>query len=566
MATKIERILAPARGLNTFDGPSAIPKDAAPELVNFLPGAAGKIFARNGFEPPYYLNANIGSSYGINVDELVVEFGTSLVVGNGTAPKLLTAPHGAGDATGLGTRTFLQRYGSAQVDDVLFAVDSNVSPRIINSITSGGTVAAFSSNAPRNPIFIFSYFDSLWVFGGRDTPASSTADETSVLFYVNPGTTPADSAAAWQTNGITNRITVGTPGDGEDAVAAVPFRRTLLLLKTGSAYQMIGTEPANFEIRLVSPVLGCNSANTVCVTERAVYWASEEGIVAWDGTSTIVIGRSIADQIPYDAVRYISRFDSTRILLASDTTTGKSFLYDELTGTFTEYSASVVPHDLSVSAEAEVEGALRTVRPIRAIDFSTSRVFLSGPSISQKFFFFTSLSEAGAIPRFDAALYDAGFMAPTIVDARTPECAIRLYWKSRMIRPTSPLNKARLVKLYVDYRAPTVTLDENGSWSATTDSNAPDLFYARVVGENGTEILAETALPSQGSASTGRRRHIIELTGVEAAEYYVEIYTKEGTNDGESSSYTDPLVIPVDVPEVHDVWVEYEEAQRRVAV
>lgn len=572
MATKIERVLAPSRGLNTFDGPSAIPRDMAPELRNLVPGSQGKIVPRAGLTAvpsntaiySWMVATGIAAaSCGtLALDDYIVSSGPNIVVSSGGRAGMMYDPGGGmfGAVRDYGAMTLARLGGGATLASTHYAYNRSVSPSIMNALTSTGATA-FSTNAPRNGTYTFSYLDTLWVFGARDTPAGSTTDQPSALYYVNPGTTPADTVAAWQTDGITNKIIVGEDSTNDRAVAAIPFNRTLLLFKANSLWQLVGTSPENFEVRKIADV-GC--IDLPVATSRSVYWAAPSGeIMQFDGASVRPAFYAMRDVSGYSS--YITLFGHDQLLLHFRS---QSYIYDEGLGTFFEIDLTINDHD-PASTTIEKTNPLDLQRPVRTFRYVSSwgpNVTLVGPNKGGRYALYY-------VPytfpyRLSDPAYDVGPINLADATYGGGQTALTMSWTSRTIRPVSPNSKVRLSRLFVDYKCPV--------WEATAydtlddvvnDADAPAIWYAQIESEDGTVLLAPTPLPGQGSASSGvdRRRQIIDLGGVEASEYKVNIYSLAGTNLIQSSGYVDDLPLPY-TAEIHDVWVEYEEAQRRVAV
>lgn len=75
-----------------------------------------------------------------------------------------------------------------------------------------------------------------------------------------------------------------SPNDGQKITGLHAAQEILVIFKSNSMYGLYGPDPASWEIRLISPDIGCVANRSIVTIEGITYWWSEQGPVMWDGT------------------------------------------------------------------------------------------------------------------------------------------------------------------------------------------------------------------------------------------------------------------------------------------
>jgi len=94
--------------------------------------------------------------------------------------------------------------------------------------------------------------------------------------------------------------------DGQKITGLHAFGDILIIFKTDSFYGLYGDDPNSWVVRPISTTVGCVSNRSIRAIDGVLYWWSERGPVAWDGSSNPrLIGQdSIAQSIDATAINY----------------------------------------------------------------------------------------------------------------------------------------------------------------------------------------------------------------------------------------------------------------------
>lgn len=176
---------------------------------------------------------------------------------------------------------------------------------------------------PRGAADITTFLNRLWVLGGS-VPGTATPVFTNRLYYsVDLGATGGsltNTAADWQTGGITNQIQL----EGADYGVALAFLNgRLIILRRQSIYMMTGTSPSNFQIRKIASV-GCMDPGSVLEWDDGIFFLSDNGMMFFDGVSATVVSGAITETLLLgfnQGVQYgeasITRLDSDHFMLTT---------------------------------------------------------------------------------------------------------------------------------------------------------------------------------------------------------------------------------------------------------
>ena len=152
--------------------------------------------------------------------------------------------------------------------------DANVGTTFTeNTLESAFGDAASYRNArpPGSPVCMELYKERLWVSDGRS------------LYYSETGLPESMPAA--------NTLEIA-PDDGHEIVALLATPDRLWIFKRNSIWSVLGSDPTDFEVRLVSPRHGCSAPHTVRWIDGVVYWYGEGDVWASDGSDPVSMGRA----------------------------------------------------------------------------------------------------------------------------------------------------------------------------------------------------------------------------------------------------------------------------------
>lgn len=86
--------------------------------------------------------------------------------------------------------------------------------------------------------------------------------------------------------------------DGQTITALYPYEDVLLLFKSRSLYALFGVDPESWQVRLVSPDIGCTSHTSIKAADTTLFWWSEQGPVRWTGfgSKPDLIGQALLER------------------------------------------------------------------------------------------------------------------------------------------------------------------------------------------------------------------------------------------------------------------------------
>lgn len=382
------------------------------------------------------------------------------------------------------------------------------------------------ANAPVGAADVHVHLRSLFALGGSKPGTAGPIFKNKLWWSDFDGPTP-DTVAAWSddVSGIVNEIVL----DGETndfGVALAPVGQDLAILRRQSVLMLRGTSPANFAVRPVVREYGCVSAASVVPYGEGIFFLSDTGLIWFDGISARNVSGPVKSRLT-DALRYssqayygdglnqesVARLDAD-YLLVSVSNAPRSFtaMYHVPTGAWSDVSAhtDIMPlgYPTLVDRSLTIPFAYDGVRVWRADELT--------------------------IPR--TTYTDFGSDIKNWLDVAAVIRTIPAAWYSRIERLASPVAKAQLQKVYVDYKQ----YPANG-WQVSLTDGAE------------TVLLAGTSLPNaHGAADAAERRQRATVDCfAEATEVQARV-TLASANPGAR--------IP---PELYDIYVQYEAAQQR---
>jgi hypothetical protein len=75
------------------------------------------------------------------------------------------------------------------------------------------------------------------------------------------------------------------PEDGDEITGLTSYQNSLLIFKRAKVYMLLGSSPANFEIRLVNNFSGCVAPRSITAMDNRVFFLSHDGVYVFDGSS-----------------------------------------------------------------------------------------------------------------------------------------------------------------------------------------------------------------------------------------------------------------------------------------
>jgi hypothetical protein len=511
----IERFQAPRRGTALRVAPLAVEKDQAYELENLLTDRPGKVVVRGPFGPAeeVYTTANNYYSSYWRFDENVMvgdkhvqrvasdNFGVNSVAGIVTANTITTRSTRVGDyAYGIGIKSFGSAFGSVLQWD--------------------GTAAAPTqqSNCPYQAADVCSHLERLFTGGGRTpgTGPASTAYPLNKLHWTDVGGPVAGTLAEWQddVSGLVNEIQVGSAGDPIVALASLP--RQLVIFKANSIYVALGDSPSSFTLRRVLNSSGCLNARSVLVSDDRCFFVNSDGyLMLYDGASFTSLGGprwfGDATNIVRLANDYYLMHGDVEALALSET-----WLVHLPTQAWSKVTMST----------NIIYGALSAANPRMLLSTETGKPMIFDGQHIRCIDVLTSATDAELTARESIA-----------TDPATYEL-IAGKITTRLSRLTEPLTRTVVRRVYVDHQT-----QSDGVGSALPE------WFVTVKDAAGT-IKGSFTIPA-AAASTSIRATTEQDVLVESAEAMVTMEYQSDAAPAESA-----------FAEVHDIWLEHEQAQR----
>lgn len=246
-----------ARGLNTYDDPTAVLDDEVVEALNFDPGLEGSLKSRPPFQDltdPLPLGASGNARLlGVYYDSTGAPF---LIASDGLSS---TYAYSSG-VWNLITNT-ISASAMTQYDGKAWLVSPVGEADPGGWWTPSGVFTA-DADMPHGDVIV-SYKFRLWIAPGKGNPNSTRVYYSKVLGQPN----------FWQTPGF---VDIGA-GDGESVVALTKYYNSLVVFRTRSifAFEYI-TDPAQGSVQVLVPGVGLTDKNALVNFENYLYFMFEE--------------------------------------------------------------------------------------------------------------------------------------------------------------------------------------------------------------------------------------------------------------------------------------------------
>jgi hypothetical protein len=305
-ASSLFRLPVPTGGLNSDASPEYLSNNEAPVLDNVLiqKGVIRQRGALNNFIPIGGLSPAAGERL----------FGTMVL---GSNVLLVYEEDGdftdgfRGDPKATGRRVYMDPAysgsvaGAALSQAAVTGFTGTNAPMDHHSVTLAGTAYALNANGsvlkwtgttavpvmlvngPSGGLHMATHLQRLFVVG---TVWSSGSD---ALTWTDPlAAAAADTLAVWQdnTSGLTNQIVLGGD-DGDRVVGIASVGHKLLIFKQRSIYELLGDGPSSFQVRKLSDNYGCVDARSILPSPDGCHFVSAEGLTFYGGYEFEVVSR-----------------------------------------------------------------------------------------------------------------------------------------------------------------------------------------------------------------------------------------------------------------------------------
>lgn len=544
-----ERIVPAYDGVNTNDSPTIIPTTQAPVVDNFLVGRKGQLLMRGP------INQSLAVTYGgtlqalwIYDDTLLICTGTrtrgsrypgaggtalsgagvqAVSLGALTQGAWTTAPYPGGPHTRLGSFVW-GRTANAGTNGNIGDVNGPAFPNYTLMKWDGTSTAASVSSVANSPVGFFdvkAWLNRLFVLGGKAADGTDTYIQPNTLFWSDFGGPVAGTVANWQddVSGLTNRLVLDSDDRNDTCIALARLGRSLAILKRKSIHLLTGTTPANFAVRRVLSGTGCISQESVVELDDAVIFASDAGLMLFDGANLVNLSQGVQAEF-LGATLSAATIRCGRLA-------GNQLLVTALDDTDTVLFARVL-HLPSRSWWTLSSNIFFGTLPVAANQSATISWGWDGVSVF--------LLDKAMTPEL-TVVTERGFDQAGLTKKRIPA-----RWWSRLTELVLPTRSADIKRLLMDYSFPiNGGTDTDGGW------------FVSAVNGSGKTLLAETQIPAQaGSGSTYayRRQASVDVFAETAHDIQLRVQWRD---DG---SNTYPAVVK---GEIHDAFVEFSAAQER---
>lgn len=395
------------------------------------------------------------------------------------------------------------------------------------------------------------------------TLARNDKYEANTLFFSDQGGPRTDDINLWKddASGLVNRIIVGDEDGNDFSVALAVVGQSLLVFKRYSVWALYGYSAATFQVRNLTYDFGCIDPNSVAEENGGVYFASQDGLQFFDGSTftqvddkisntTIPISNEVAgESVDQDAVTYFGQ-------ISIDSVGG-----DYIMASYTKQALTEAGGATKGDLLAPTFVGMMHQKSDNWSEFTTTNLNSTGVPVY--------LGWGAARPW----CYDGDCINPmpklvnvnedaNVDQIHAPAEAIPAKFWSDRVALASPGYTTQLHRFMLDYTWP------NGA----TDGAAVAGWHIRLWGTKGsapvgsnTELITQRQVPGH-AASTGRgpidgstpslythgRRYQIDVFD-EAIDAMLEVEWKSST-------------LAVQDPEVYDAILEYQTARQRRSV
>lgn len=549
---RADTFVPPFDGIDTDSAPEAIPDSKAPVVENFLVDRPGQLPMRGP------INEATGA-LGVSAGRKLVgcwKFNDKLLLGyravsatavrdpwtvnyrTATAAQLATAalankhvdlvtgtvtsvvPATVGLVPGpSSTRLGAFVYGIS-FDTPTAAVNENGTFKKLTSLLhwdGTATDPVAHTNAPRGAQAVRSHSQRLFVLGGRNPDGTGTIQQNT-LWWSDPiagVTVLPDTLAAWQddTSGLTNQIIVDSDDASDFGVGLANLGANLVIFKRRSIHVLTGYSSSTWQIKTFTLEQGCIDARSIVECEDVVFFMSDQGYMAFDGTQIRSASMNLNSSLLASAVAAVGSpgQDGGRACAAR--------LPNGYIGLTIGKSSSASIADVSTTSFCGLyhveRGAWVTLQSDTLVsgcplymDRSTSKTFIVDEDQVLQANKLTAPEQEIAVKRgFDT---NGSIGGP-----------IKARFQSKLCKLSSPLMRSQLHRFMLDYNFRVVgTLDDNMELGFPGSSG----WYVTLLTADGDVLTPEYQVPIQGETTVHpfRRRHVKDVFA-EASDLQVRV-------------------------------------------
>lgn len=155
--------------------------------------------------------------------------------------------------------------------------------------TEGLVELVFNKNPIENATKLVGILAVKWVSG--------PPIESNTLFFSDQGGPTEDKLGQWQddVSGLLNQIVVGDEDASDFGVQLAVVGQSLIIFKRHSIWSLYGYSPATFQIKNLTTERGCIDQASVCEVDGGVFFASQNGIEFYDGSSFTAVDSAISN-------------------------------------------------------------------------------------------------------------------------------------------------------------------------------------------------------------------------------------------------------------------------------
>jgi hypothetical protein len=527
----VERFLAPTAGISLESAPTALTKTEALELENLLTDRVGKVVLRGPLGVAHSmfgaaaLFQHLSGVWRFGRYVMLDSFGTSAHTRKRWAADDLLA--GGTNVAHAVTGPMLGR--SVRVGDFAYGVETSFDPFLPAAVGrvlrwAGGTAEPVPyTSGPRRAQqadgtfgAIAAHLERVFI-ANADAPGAPGVNVANGLFWSDVGGPVTDAAASWQDNvsGLVNQIRVGSAGDPITGLASMS--RQLVIFKNSSIYAALGDSPSNFTVRRVTNTLGCSYPGSILVFNDICVFLSRDELILYDGTTFTPLGRPPGWTAEVAWASQIEALPNDYLLVSDGR--NQPWLFHLPTRAWVQ-----------ISAPATVLGDPQSVDDARFWLGSNER----GDTVVMDEAY---IREANALTPRDLPLGTTFGRDAIRTDPEQYEL-IAGRWKTRVARLSLPFSKAAVRR---------VSLDHNTK-SDGADSTLPE-WNVDIKAADGTSLFSTNVEAAADAGQVSMRA--TEEVNAEANEITVETTYQAAGTPAQSTA------------ELHDVWVEYEPAQKQ---
>lgn len=519
VGASIERLQAPAGGINTSTAPDYLAANQAQRLENLLPGWPGKAIQRGPIRNGVNLVASddaLGALWTFDNTALTYHPGTAVYKTTVLSTMVATA------VTGTLTKKPYNHVHARYGDYVFGAIQDATNQPALGRWDGGGVNLILETNAPYYFTDVHVFAQRLFVLGGT-VPGTTTPVKSHTLFWTDPVSATGAFAdlsltASWtdDVSGLVNQLNY----DANDTpVALATCDRAMLIFGSRSINRLTGSGTSSFAITNLSKELGCTSRESIVETTGGVYFMSQRGLAFCDGSTVTLLAE---DRLLLEWAPWLSSVHSAVLLL-------NGYLALRIGSNYLQLMHLATRAWSTITAASVFNAGNSSNRSVhRSVDYP---LFWDGKNLYR-------LDE---VDRPDVA---AGRVGDTNVAATA--CPIIPRWDSRVARLGQPSAVSTVQRVMFDYKAAY-------SPSGTTATSAGSVIVSDEIGN----ALGTFDLPPlmSSAASAHRQRAAIDVYG-EADSVYLSVQMN-----------ATPIISPPTVAtavELYDAWVEHVPAQNRV--